>query len=182
MMKPTVLSIFLLSFLVVISVSSAEQMKIPGTQIDPVELTQHFGQTFHITRERMLNKESSYGEQGWEGTQVFKFNYVSTRPYRKDKNGEIYLKFSLTVTIFKEQAQAISWLKNVAQKAHPDMGITYEWDLFFVKKSTLYHLHMPCIFSEANVNLLSTTLEKMVQDQGITDLSQLKCRCGGGCK
>lgn len=64
-------------------------------------------------------------------------------------------------------------------RAHPDMGLSYEWDHMVLKKDQLYHLHAGCVFSEENFSQMRRNLEEMIgMDVRATGLI---CRCGGGC-
>ncbi len=65
------------------------------------------------------------------------------------------------------------------ERAHPDMGLTYAWDLVVLDGVRLHHLHAPCLFSEDSFDLMSANLLKMINSPSD---SVLRCRCGGGCR
>lgn len=161
---------------------SQEWMQIPGTMVHPEELVANMGQPFRVIKKRMVSRESSYRENGLDGVKVIRFKYISTQPLSRKTEKKSYFKFLLTVTRFKEQSQAEYQFRSMEQKAHPDMGLSYEWDLLFVKQNLLYHLNAPCTVSEATFNDLGITLVKMVHHGKGTDFLSMSCRCGGGCK
>lgn len=168
-------------FLLFVPVCHANTANIPGTQTNVDELVRSLKQTYHITSTRLQKLADIYLENGLDAIEIIRFDYISDEPYRQTKAGKLFLKFSLTAILFKDQITAETQFRKISHKAHPDIGMSYEWDHLFLKETTLYHLHLPCIFSETTTNQISTALEKILPTSNSPIRYSMKCRCGGGC-
>ncbi len=104
--------------------------------------------------------------------------FVSSEPLENSGGKTIFLRASLETRKFDQSAQAAEVFAEQAHDAHPDMGLTYAWDLLVLDGTQLHRLHAPCLFSEESFDTMSANLLEMISP---ATSQVLRCRCGGGC-
>ncbi len=111
-----------------------------------------------------------------------RYDFVSIKPLKKTARGAVYLKADLTVTSYRSSEAATQALRNIREKAHPDMGLSYAWDYLLLQDKRLYHLHSGCVISEENFDIMVDNLRKHIFQEGDVAHAAIRCRCGGGCR
>ncbi len=111
-----------------------------------------------------------------------RYDYVSEYPVRETGRGEIFLKADLRYTRYKDKQKALAAMEEIQSLAHPDMGLSYEWDYLILNTHSIYHLHASCVFSEDLFNKMASNLDERVTASGNKHSSTIHCRCGGGCR
>lgn len=111
-----------------------------------------------------------------------RYEYVSESPVRETGQGKIFLKADLRYTRYKDKQKALAAMQEIQSLAHPDMGLSYEWDYLILNTDSLYHLHASCAFSEDLFNRMASNLDERLTATGNKHSSTIHCRCGGGCR
>ncbi len=113
---------------------------------------------------------------------TIRYEYVSEDPVRQTDSGEIFLKADLRYTQYKDKQKALAAMQEIQSLAHPDMGLSYEWDYLILSTDSIYHLHASCVFSEDLFNKMASNLDERIAASGNEYASTIHCRCGGGCR
>ena len=152
----------LLIFLLQAPGNTAAVCKIPGTTADCRELTANLPWPFiiHVKEEKPV-----------------RITYLSTQE-KQQLNPNV--KMFLEVSTHENHTAAGESFSQVQQKAHPDMGLSYGWDLVLVRDRLIYHLHADCTLAEHHFMSMVESLIRILPDT--TSPKTLFCRCGGGCK
>ncbi len=94
----------------------------------------------------------------------------------------VSLKITLEVGRYESNYDAEHAFAQALKKAHPDMGLSYGWDLILVRSKRFYHLHADCTLAEQYFNNMAGTLREITDMVDNHKPLLLYCRCGGGCK
>lgn len=124
---------------------------------------------------------TGYEQEGEPASRTVRYDFVSKDPIKKTPGGGLYLKVDLNVTEYKQSASASNVWESLVEKAHPDMGLSYEWDHLIYKDRTIYHLHAACTFSEGSFDVMNFNLRSIVVPEQHNVAPTIHCRCGGGC-
>jgi hypothetical protein len=92
------------------------------------------------------------------------------------------LKIILDIGEYKNNESATEDFSKIYEKAHPDMGLSYGWDLILVLDKRTYHLHADCTLAEKYFILMANTLKHIVDPFAKNPPQSFLCRCGDGCK
>lgn len=111
-----------------------------------------------------------------------RYEFVSESPVRETGRGKIFLKADLRYTHYGDKQNALASMQEIQSLAHPDMGLSYEWDYLILNTDSIYHLHASCVFSEDLFNKMASNLDEHVAASGNKHSSTIHCRCGGGCR
>ena len=111
-----------------------------------------------------------------------RYEFVSESPVRETGRGKIFLKADLRYTHYGDKQKALAAMQEIQSLAHPDMGLSYEWDYLILNTDSIYHLHASCVFSEDLFNKMASNLDERVAASGNKHSSTIHCRCGGGCR
>ncbi len=156
-----------------VAVCAAAQ-PIPGTDLEVTGLVAELPWTFEV------KVESPEGQE--EGAKsVTRFRFKSTEPYSSSEEGKTYLRLELKTSEFDSSEAADGAFEQLLADAHPAIGLSYAWDQVFLSGETVYHLKVPCLFSEANFRRIVSSLEAALQQRG-PPTRVLGCRCGNGCE
>ena len=68
----------------------------------------------------------------------------------------------------------------IERDAHPDMGLSYGWDLVLTRDKRIYRLHADCTLAEHHFNTMVQKLKLILPDNN--NPKPLFCRCGGSCR
>jgi len=136
---------------------------IPGTDSSCNELVSELPWAFNIEQKEGTNRRISFASQ--EAT----------------KKGGVQLKMFLESSSYNSREATTDAFLQISNKAHPDMGITYGWDLILIQETRIYHLHADCTLSESNFMVMARALELIVSPSNNQKEPSLLCRCGGGC-
>ncbi len=146
---------------------------IPGTEIPLGVIVAGAAWEFDIGR--CEGAAASDGDE--EATQCL----VSSRPYKFTASGDLFLRARLVTRRFATPAEAATHYRDIVSAAHPDMGLTYAWDLVVARGEYLYRLHAACAFSGDTYRAMADRFKLAVREGGRVPFI-LRCRCGGGCK
>lgn len=111
-----------------------------------------------------------------------RYDFVSEDPVRETSRGGVFLKADLESTQYRDNQKALEAMQEIQRLAHPDMGLSYEWDYLILNDDSIYHLHASCVFSEDWFNKMANNLDERVALSGNKHASRIYCRCGGGCR
>ncbi len=150
---------------------------IPGTDQETTELVADLPWRFEVSQE-----SSSAPEANGKLVQVTRFRFKSTAPYEKTPNGQIYLRAQLSTFEHDTPFAAESAFDDLLASADPVIGLSYAWDHIFVSGTIVYHLHVPCLFSEDRFRQMVARLEKPIRRQSASNLRVATCWCGTGCE
>ncbi|MCP3993899.1 MAG: hypothetical protein GY722_02385 [bacterium] len=150
---------------------------IPGTDQEAAELVADLPWRFEVSQER-----SSAPEANEKLVQVTQFRFKSTEPYEQTPDGPIYLRAQLSTHEHDTAFAAESAFDDLLASADPVIGLSYAWDHILVNGTIVYHLHVPCLFSEARFREMAAELEKAIRRQAASSPRATTCRCGTGCR
>lgn len=163
--------------LLIVSQTVASSGEASSASAALVEATDYSGVVGNLPWGFVVSRQKHTPES--EQLQHIRYDFKSVHPIRKTVKKRVYLKAWLELTRFESTQAANAEMRQWQARAHPDMGLSYEWDYMILKKDQLYHLHAGCVFSEENFSQMSRNLEEMIgMDVRATGLT---CRCGGGC-
>ena len=111
-----------------------------------------------------------------------RYDFVSEDPVRETSSGGVFPRADLESTRYKDNQKALEAMLEIQRLAHPDMGLSYEWDYLILNNDSIYHLHASCVLSEDWFNKIASNLDERVALSANKHSSGIYCRCGGGCK
>lgn len=163
--------------LLIVSQTVTSSGKASSVNAARSEATDYSGVVDNLPWGFVVNRQKQTSES--KQLQHIRYDFKSVHPMRKTVKKRVYLKAWLELTRFESTQAANTEMRQWQARAHPDMGLSYEWDHMVINKDQLYHLHAGCVFSEENFSQMRRNLEKMIgMDVRATGLT---CRCGGGC-
>ena len=146
---------------------------IPATS-SPVEaLTADLAWSFSIAKESTAQQTPGLDKAIWR--------FKSEKPYTVANGEQLFLRFSLSAYRFEEERAAIDQLAEWKTQGEGATGLTYAWVRIIRRDGTLYRLDIPCTFSEANVEKITSNLTDAISAGSQESFSALDCRCGGSC-
>ena len=92
------------------------------------------------------------------------------------------VKMFLEVGAHESHKAAGESFSQILAEAHPDMGLSYGWDLVLPRDKLLYRLHADCTLAEQHFMTMVASLKRITESAGKTSPRALFCRCGGGCR
>jgi hypothetical protein len=108
-----------------------------------------------------------------------RITYMSTKDSQQRNPN---LKMFLEIDEHEKREDAAEAFSKIQQKAHPDMGLSYAWDLVTIRDRRIYHLHADCTLAEHYFTSMVETLKATIGPSNRHPSQTLLCRCGGGCK
>lgn len=111
-----------------------------------------------------------------------RYQFRSRSPIKEDSGGGTYLNITLRVGTYREREEAQAVFQAIGRHAHPDTGLTYQWDLVALHGVKIYYLHADCLLSREHFYVLSEELIQQIGVAGGPDVQLMTCRCGGGCR
>ncbi len=111
--------------------------------------------------------------------QPIRITYLSSHSMQQPN---MYLKIFLDISEYPNRQETAIGFSQTCQKADPDMGLSYGWDLLLIRKNRIYHLHADCTLAEQHFNSLAQSLQQIIGPPDTQNSQTLSCRCGGGCK
>ncbi|MCF8056688.1 MAG: hypothetical protein K9K37_08620 [Desulfocapsa sp.] len=112
-------------------------------------------------------------------TKPIRITYLNSQ---EKQQSNLYLKMFLEISDHENRDAAAEDFSRIHQKADPDMGLSYGWDLVTIRDKQIYHLHADCTLSEPYFNSMVESLERIIGPSNKYHYQALLCRCGGGCK
>ena len=110
-------------------------------------------------------------------------HFKSIEPINNTNNNKTFKRFKFSVFEYMNKEIAEINYHSLLSGSHPDMGLTYSWDLVILIDSKLYWLNADCLFSNDNWEILKNafiaSVNKNIDEN--TLLTYFSCRCGSGC-
>jgi len=162
----TNLSRFFFSLILLIQLPgfAAADCTIPGTERSCGELVSNLPWLFniHVKEEKPV-----------------RITYLSSQGTQES---DMHLKMFLETSDHGDRDAAAEALTQMHQKADPDMGLSYGWDMVTIRGKRLYRLHADCTLAESYFHSMGQTLVRLIGAPDRHTPQALFCRCGGGCK
>ncbi len=162
----------------------------PALALDPAQIVEGLPWTFAITTTVTTGQDASTTGDADEppdtlsepsATSLFHL-FTSSEPYRETEQAKLFLRADLQVTQFEDPETAELAFQRIRDAAHPDMGLSYEWDHVILDTDALFHLHAACTFSEASYRQMVERLEAIARRTDNGGEQIIDCRCGASCK
>lgn len=167
-------------------ISDAEQSGAVGNtgEQDFANIVKDLPQSYVITETHIGSSDEKTAQPAdqQEVLGYVRFDYVSKDPVKETKRGGVFLKSSITRTQYLDQQSAGLAMQEKLKAAHPDMGLSYEWDYLVQSSDSIYHLHAGCVVSEQNFYNMAANLDELIARSNKGNIFSINCRCGGGCK
>ena len=146
---------------------------IPGATSSVETLSAGLNWTFSISKEPTTQKVQGRKKTVWR--------FKSEKPYSVTNGERLFLRFSFSIYRFEEVRAATDQLAEWKKQGEHPTGLTYAWVRIIRRDRTLYRLDIPCTFSEANVEKITSNLTDAIFADGQESLPAISCRCGGSC-
>ncbi len=157
---------------------ASEQTTASALGQDPAKIFDGLPWTFKTSITRGSGPYEKTPETSAPAVSSVHYRFTSTKP--EIQSGAV-LKADLLVTQFVKPDAAKEAFRREFSGAHPDMGLSYEWDRVIAGSTWLFHLHASCLFSESSFQQMAKNLGAYTKRSDGGPIQAFGCRCGGGC-
>jgi len=177
-------SLFVLAMLQMPACNSGQDSDVKALDeaVWQVDLMTGLPVEFVVESNLLMDSEQESLSMGPGVSSITRYEYISKNPIQETGKRAVFLKADIRHIQYQDVQKATAAMLDLESRAHPDMGLSYEWDYLILDRESIYHLHASCVFSENWFEQMVNALNKQFDSSDLAYSAQIFCRCGGGCR